>query len=862
MPDELQARLGPPLPSSRLRRACYRWANCDPQDIACHADRSRWTRIASALSFYFLYASVGTFAFAQGIASGSTLACLGGALIVASAVVSFDRGILGTTNANLAHIGVPEGEGSKAVRALLEAHSNPVRSMRKGLIVARVILAVLMALVITEQLNAAVFHKQISRQQQSEHAKENSAFASSSESPATRGQQEITRKKHDLDAVKSNVSRLQGTVRREENAALASSKGHDVTGLPGCGKECRHYLGNRNRAQGQLETASHQLEIQTQTTETAIAAIRSRTGTAERAAERTIENNRGGLSDTLALYKYLGSHLEGLLLFGPLTIVLLALDLAALLYKLGGKDSLYERRQALRIRLAWQSDVAATGPLNRRLASALDATVEAYGAARRGLKDWIAAGVRDPVVIERFKLIARDALLSQLDRRRHDRGAPNRRERRNANGEQSLQEEQPPLQQFPQRAGDGEEFRFIDLVPGAIVAGERRWRLVGRLPMTRQGGHSVVFEAVEEDGSERVVIKFMYLPQAQGTEIKDMVRERARRELRNVGRLPSSPFIVPIVDQVVEPSQGAIWLATPFAEYGSLASFYKGRPRRSVREVVTVAGQVAAALNVAYTELQMVHRDVKPGNVLVARIEQREGAGPAFAVPRAQVTDWGLSRIESMMESELDVTPGGTLWFAAPQAYRSGAADPRDDLFGLGCLIWWLVVGEPPLCAELGPEAGPADIALCVEHRQDSPRPWDRLGFWQPNTPPELSAFVQRLVAFDRDRRAPRGVNPLHWAETQLKGLLDLLNHEAMRTGAELFVGPSCEPEGVRAAIGQDDDEDQEGAAVWNENGSTLGDGPDETVADDSLFEDGGSTDVLERGPLTEPKDDSPAAAS
>ncbi|HXB63767.1 MAG TPA: serine/threonine-protein kinase, partial [Solirubrobacteraceae bacterium] len=616
----------------------------------------------------------------------------------------------------------------------------------------------------------------------------------------------------------------------------------------------------------------HQLQTQANKVDKAISSIRAHAEVAERKAEQTIAGNRGGLSDTLALYAYLDGHPEGLLLFGPLTIMLLALDLAALLYKLGGKDSLYERRQALRIRLAWQADVAATGPLNRRLASALDATVEAYGAARRGLKDWIAAAVSDPVVMERFKLIAQESLLSQLDRRRHNHGAPRGKERREVSATEAVREERPPLQQFPQRQGDGEEFELIELVPGAIVAGERRWRLVDRLPAGHQGGHSVVFEAVEQDGNTRVVIKFAYLPRAQGTEIKDLVRERARRELRNVGRLPSSPFIVPILDKVIEPSQGAIWLATPFAEDGSLASFYKSRPRRSVREVVTVAGQVAAALNVAYTELKMVHRDVKPGNVLVVRIEQREGNGPAFVVPRVQVTDWGLSRIESMMESELDVTPGGTLWFAAPQAHRSGTADPRDDLFGLGCLIWWLVVGEPPLRAELGPEAGPAEIAARVGHRQDSPQPWDRLDFWQPNTPPELAAFVRRLMAFDRDRRAPkRGVNPLHWAETQLKGLLDLLNKEALRTGSELYVGPSCEPEGVRSAVGRDYGDGHSDTSGWSAAGSTVGDessaagstvwdASDDTASDGRLFDQEGATDTL--GDLEEPPGDSPAAAS
>jgi serine/threonine protein kinase len=444
--------------------------------------------------------------------------------------------------------------------------------------------------------------------------------------------------------------------------------------------------------------------------------------------------------------------------------------------------------------------VAATQPVNRAFISALDTTIDAYETARRGLKDRISKGLRDPEVSKRLGLIARDALLSQLDRRRADRGAPRGGDRRKQNHE-SVVGPAPPLKRFPQRAGREGQFELIELVPGATVTGERHWRLVSRLPAGRQGGHSVVFEAVEVGGSERVVIKFMYLPRAQATDVGDIVRERARRELRNVGKLPSSPFIVPIVDTVVEPAEGAIWLATPLAELGSLASFYRSRPSRSVREVVVVAGQVAAALNLAYTERRLVHRDVKPGNVLVFRIEQRDGHGPVFPVPRIQVTDWGLSRIESLMESALDLSPGGTLWFAAPQAHHAGAADPRDDLFGLGCLIWWLVVGEPPLFAELGPEARSGEIAALVRHRQDTPKPWHDLGVWQPNTPPDLAALVRELMSYDRELRAPAGANPLHWAETQLKLMLDLLDLEAHRTGNEPTVGPAWEAEGVRSAL-------------------------------------------------------------
>lgn len=121
---------GPPLPCSRLRRLVYRFANADPADIACHADRSRWTRIATFLALYFLYASLGTFTFLRGILSGSQLDCALGAAVVAGSVISFDRGIVGTTNANMELVEV-QGEDGKAAANLVRAHADPCCRRRR-----------------------------------------------------------------------------------------------------------------------------------------------------------------------------------------------------------------------------------------------------------------------------------------------------------------------------------------------------------------------------------------------------------------------------------------------------------------------------------------------------------------------------------------------------------------------------------------------------------------------------------------------------------------------------------------------------------------------------------------------------------
>ncbi len=794
----------PTLDGSRYRKLLYRFANADHRDIACHSDRSRWTRAATALTLYFLYASFGTYTFLRALESVSLGMCIAGALLVAGGIISFDRGVLGTTNANMTGIGAPDPADPDPGGTLQRAHANPVRSTSGWLVLSRVILAMLMAIVVTEQLNAAVFHNQINHQLHQQHLGEAQQLLKSATGPIAKGRTEIQEARATLVPLSHSVRHIGGNVSHYDRRAVEASKGHDTTGKVGCGGECKFWLSRRDQARGELHRAETKLNLESTRVQGVVSGIRHRAEAAQQEAEGAIGHDRGGLSDTLGLYAYLSNNPRGLLLFVPLTLMLLALDLAALLYKLAGKNSLYKRRQALRIRLLWQGDVTATQPLNQRAVSAAQTTSTAHTTAREMLREQIAATKRDPEVKRTLREVARGMVLHHIDRRRSKRTAQPGKERRRGDGQEEPPPKQAePLRHFPQRSSGSGRFELINLVPGTVVTGQRSWRLDRQLPAERQGGHSVVFEATEVGGAERVVIKFMYIPRAHASDVADIVRERALRELRNVGQLPRSNFIVPAVDKVLEISEGALWLATPLAAYGSLATFYRDAKRRSrsAREVVMVAGQVAAALNQAYAASYLVHRDIKPANILVFSLEPREEDGPGFTVPRVKVTDWALSRIESLMEGTLDIGPAGTLWFAAPQAHDMQATDRRDDLFALGCLIWWLIVGEPPLYAELGSKATDQDISELVRRRQEAPRFWDDLRYWQPGIPVELATLVSHLIAYDRDLRAPNVENSLHWVEMQLKSILDKLDEETRRTGTEIMVGPACEPPGIRNEI-------------------------------------------------------------
>lgn len=796
--DDLWA---PAPPISTLDRWIYRFANADPRDIVAHSDRARWRRTATALALYFVYATVATYTFAHGLESVPQVACALAALLVATAIVSFDRGVLGTTSANLDDL--KRGPGSDAPSGLdvLRGNADPVARLSLSMIFGRVFIGLLMAFVVTHQLSTAVFHHQIERQRAGDNRRAHRALVASPSGPIRQARAEIRRRRDQLAPLRGQIKALERDVLTYDRKAIRSSHGHDVTGKVGCGTNCQGWLKQRNEAQASLARLQQRLSSEDRKAADFARVQTRRAAAAQAKADRVIARDVGGLSDTLALYRYLVANPSGLVLFVPLSLLLLGLEMAAILYKVAGHNSLYEFRAALRVRLGVQQAImGASAAKNAGVAAFHDGLM--MGSAMDAFKKAIAEAGNDPKVISRSHELAVEGLLRHLG---VVAPASNAQESVRApvdpDPPRAYPEPDGPLR-FPQRTGPHGAVESVVLEPGAVVVGQFSWRLEGRLPVERQGGQSVVFFAREVGGTERrAVIKFMHIPVGGAPGVDDLTRRRALRELRNADQLPDNQFIVPVLDKVVDAGEGALWLATPLAEHGSLVTFYGGRDRRSLREVILVAGQIAAALNAAYSERRIVHRDVKPGNVLVYGVRDRDHPRPGFLEVRVRVTDWALARIESLMEGALDVTPGGTLWFAPPQSADLNTADPRDDLFGLGCVLWWLVTGEPPLFYELGPNADAHQIAERVAERQLAPRPCDDLRYWQPEVPVELATFVRQLLSYDRGRRAPAVVNPLEWAETTLKRMHDRFDMEAGYSGVDIEVGPALEPAGIRELI-------------------------------------------------------------
>ena len=198
--------------------------------------------------------------------------------------------------------------------------------------------------------------------------------------------------------------------------------------------------------------------------------------------------------------------------------------------------------------------------------------------------------------------------------------------------------------------------------------------------------------------------------------------ERFRREAKSAAAL-SNPFIVPVFDRG-ETEDGAYYMAMEYLPGGTLKDRIARAGRLSPREAVEVAIQVAEALQAAH-ERGVVHRDVKPGNVLVTRSGH------------TKVTDFGIARAA---EATTISKPGdilGSAKYMSPEQAAGGRVGPASDLYSLGAVLYEMLTGVVPFDV-----ITPADVP--VEHAKGPPR---RPSEANPEVPEALDALVMRLLA-------------------------------------------------------------------------------------------------------------------
>lgn len=262
----------------------------------------------------------------------------------------------------------------------------------------------------------------------------------------------------------------------------------------------------------------------------------------------------------------------------------------------------------------------------------------------------------------------------------------------------------------------------------SAVNGEKPPKSLGKYTIQERigaGGMGVVWKANDPDLQRSVAIKVLgpHLRHSQ------TARRRFQREARAAAAI-SHPNVLTI--HAVEEHDHAPFLVMEYVSGQSLKEYVTEKGKLPHIEVFQLAAQIAHGLAAAHAQ-GVIHRDVKPGNVML-----HDGG------TRVRLADFGLARI-TFDNSEL-TSHGqyvGTPAYMPPEQLRGGKVDARADLFSLGCVIYYMLVGYSPFQGKtqgetihriLGEECKPL-------HEID------------PTVPPFLSELVSRLLKGDPDQR-------------------------------------------------------------------------------------------------------------
>ena len=269
------------------------------------------------------------------------------------------------------------------------------------------------------------------------------------------------------------------------------------------------------------------------------------------------------------------------------------------------------------------------------------------------------------------------------------------------------------------------------------------------------GGMSTVYRAFDTVLERSVAIKLMHREIAGDSD----QLERFRREARAVAQL-NHPHVVGVIDAGEEDDDGdgfsTPYIVFEFVEGETLKDRIRRCGRLPVSEAIAYAIEIARALDAAHAS-HIVHRDVKPQNVLV----DEEGA--------AKVTDFGIARSLEQDGLTADGRVLGTTDYVSPEQALGHPVSGQSDLYSLGVVLFEMLTGDVPF-------KGETQVTVAMKHvRDDLPDVQIR----RPEVSAALAAVLDQATAKDLHRRYPD-------AETLIADLEDVLAIETSRRGGQV----------------------------------------------------------------------------
>jgi serine/threonine protein kinase/beta-lactam-binding protein with PASTA domain len=265
---------------------------------------------------------------------------------------------------------------------------------------------------------------------------------------------------------------------------------------------------------------------------------------------------------------------------------------------------------------------------------------------------------------------------------------------------------------------DAVDAKVSDALIGRVLDG--RYRIEARVA---RGGMATVYRALDTRLDRIVALKIMHQLFAEDDEFVT----RFIREAKSAARL-SHPNVVAVFDQGDD--DGHVFLAMEYVQGRTLRDLLRERRQLRPADALMILEPILSALAAAHAA-GIVHRDVKPENVLLAD----DG--------RVKLADFGLARLTANLSVTSTTTMIGTVAYFSPEQVLRGVADARSDVYAAGIVLFEMLTGRPPY-------EGETPITVANRHAyEDVPAPSTLVG----GIPPALDALVQRATARDPDQR-------------------------------------------------------------------------------------------------------------
>ncbi|MDX1389001.1 MAG: serine/threonine-protein kinase [Acidobacteriota bacterium] len=248
-----------------------------------------------------------------------------------------------------------------------------------------------------------------------------------------------------------------------------------------------------------------------------------------------------------------------------------------------------------------------------------------------------------------------------------------------------------------------------------------------------RGAMGIVYLARDTRLRRRVAVKTYAVPSGLTAEQEHEFRERFEREARAAAAL-SHPGIVTVYDVDRDGDNGTPFITMEYVEGESLHDLLERRGKLEPAEAIRITAQVADALHAAHAA-GIVHRDVKPGNILIRSRDDR-----------IKLADFGVARLR---ESELTRSGAavGSPGYMSPEQIRGESIDGRADLFSLGVILYRMLSGRAPFEGDDLP-------ALVYSIAHETPVPITRL---VPDLPDGFRKLMDRALAKSPNERFADG---------------------------------------------------------------------------------------------------------